>query len=93
MHTSFQRVVAEERHGEAGQQDHAERGGGQEQQAAPGTGPGAGAAGAHGGAVGQQNVIEQVAEEEPLRHLARGAYRRRGGRLGLGAHAEDAGGA
>ena len=51
--------------------------------------PGAGAAGAHGRIVGEQDVAEQVGEEEPLRHFAGDHRARRLGPAGLcAAHVE-----
>ncbi len=71
-HLRLQAVVLKERNREPDDQNQAEQRGGSVQNAARRTGLGAGAAGAHGGAVGQQNVVEEVAEEQPLRHFARG---------------------
>ena len=53
----------------------AQDGRGDEERAPREAGLDAGAGGAHGGAIGQQHVVEQVAEEEPLRNFAGGADR------------------
>ena len=77
-------MVLEERNREGDRQQQAQGGRGDEKHAARETGLGAGAAGAHGGAIGKQHVGEPVAEEDPLRHFARGAHLRLRGRRGRG---------
>ena len=89
-------AVLEERNGEENGSQQAQRRRRQEQDTARGAGLGARPARPHGRFIGQQDVVEQVGEEHPLRHFpAAGGGRREHLPLGLGACAgrEDAGGA
>jgi hypothetical protein len=67
----FQPVILEERNREEDGEQQAERCGHGKQDSPRAAGFGAGAAGAHSAAVGQQDAGEELAEEHPLRHLAR----------------------
>src|ERR1035438_1404771 len=89
-----QRAVMEEGDGESDAKDEAQARRGQEERPPRGAGFDACATSAHGGAIGQQYVVEQVTEKEPLRNLAGGAHLRRGWRRRRClAHMKDAGGA